>query len=287
MPFEQKYPYTDYEHLNLDWLYDQMKMLIDHYDEIWEWIRNDASNYNNLLGRIIQLEGQARSLQTQINNERAQRENAISNVYSAMDQQYSRITNEYHALYDNILTTMDSMLSSIRVEMYQIRNDLVDQIVIGDNATMSWVRAELDTFIENLPDYENLIIYNPVRGTQTNVQTAINDLYNEFNTYALTAAEYDALELTADEFDEIGLTAYEFDHYGQNHLSPDSPFIMRDPFTGKLTAVKNVVYTLAEYHRLYALTATDYDALDLTADDYDALDLTAYNYDFYGVTPQP
>lgn len=287
MPFEQKYPYTDYEHLNLDWLYDQMKMLIDHYDEIWEWIRNDAANYNNLLGRIIQLEGQARSLQTQINTERDQREYAISNVYSAMDQQYNRITNEYHALYDNILTTMDSMLSAIRVEMYQIRNDLVDQIVTGDNATMSWVRAELATFIENLPDYENLIIYNPVRGTQTNVQTAINDLYNEFNTYALTTAEYDALELTADAFDEIGLTAYEFDHYGQYHLSPDSPFIMRDPFTGKLTAVKNVVYTLAEYHRLYALTATDYDALDLTADDYDALDLTAYNYDFYGVTPQP
>ena len=171
------------------------------------------------------------------------------------------------------------------MEMYNIRNDLINRITAGDAATLSYVQAELQTFLENLPDYEHLIIYNPVRGEQTTVQTAINDLYNEFNTYALTAAEYDALELTADEYDEIGLTAYEYDHYGQNHLLPDSPFIMRDPFTGKMTAVKNVVYTLADLHRLYALTANDYDALDLTADDYDALDLTAYDYDFHGVTP--
>ena len=94
-----------------------------------------------------------------------------------------------------------------------------------------------------------------------------------------------AMHCPADEYDEIGLTAYEYDHYGQNHLLPDSPFIMRDPFTGKMTAVKNVVYTLADLHRLYALTANDYDALDLTADNYDALDLTAYDYDFHGVTP--
>lgn len=282
--FEMKYPYTDYEHLNLDWVYTKMKELLDQYAEIWDWIEHDAANYNALLSRIATLEGISLNLQSQIDIERRQRQIAIDQVNQSIDDQYTRITAEYHALYDSILTTFSSMIANIRVEMYEMRNQLINQIVSGDAATLSYVRAELDTFIENLPDYENLIIYNPVRGEQTNVQTAINDLYNEFNTYALTASEYDALELTADEYDAIGLTAYEFDHYGQNHLLPDSPFIMRDPFTGKMTAVKNVVYTLADLHRLYALTATDYDALDLTADDYDALDLTAYDYDFHGVT---
>ena len=285
MPFEMKYPYTDYEHLNLDWLYSNMKELLSKYDEIWYWIEHDAENYNALLNRIIRLEGETVLLDNKIAVERLQRELAIDQVNQSISDQYTRITNEYHALYDSILTTFESMIVDIRTEMYNIRNDLINRITAGDAATLSYVKAELQTFIENLPDYENLIIYNPVRGEQTNVQTAINDLYNEFNTYALTAAEYDALELTADEYDEIGLTAYEYDHYGQNHLLPDSPFIMRDPFTGKMTAVKNVVYTLADLHRLYALTADNYDALDLTADDYDALDLTAYDYDFHGVTP--
>ena len=283
--FEMKYPYTDYEHLNLDWVYNSMKQLLSEYNEIWEWIRNDAANYQEVLYRIIHLESEAHRLESMIALERLDRENAIDQVYQTINYQYTRITNEYEALYSNILTTVESMIVNIRTEMYNISNDLANQIVAGDTATLSYVRAELDTFIDNLPDYENLIIYNPVRGEQTNVQTAINDLYNEFNVYALTAAEYDALELTADEYDAIGLTAYEFDHYGQNHLLPDSPFIMRDPFTGKMTAVKNVVYTLADLHRLYALTANDYDAVDLTAYDYDALDLTAYDYDFHGVTP--
>lgn len=285
MPFEMKYPYTDLEHLNLDWVYSSMKELLSKYDEIWYWIEHDAENYNNLLNRIIRLEGETILLDNKIALERLQREIAIDQVNQSISDQYTQITNEYHALYDSILTTFESMIVDIRTEMYNIRNDLINRITAGDAATLSYVQAELQTFLENLPDYEHLIIYNPVRGEQTTVQTAINDLYNEFNTYALTAAEYDALELTADEYDEIGLTAYEYDHYGQNHLLPDSPFIMRDPFTGKMTAVKNVVYTLADLHRLYALTADDYDALDLTADDYDALDLTAYDYDFHGVTP--
>lgn len=285
MPFEMKYPYTDLEHLNLDWVYSSMTELLSKYDEIWQWIENDAANYNALLSRIIRLEGETILLDNKITVERLQRELAIDQVNQSISDQYNQITNEYTALYDSILTTFESMIVDIRQEMYNIRNDLINRITAGDAATLSYVKAELQTFLENLPDYENLIIYNPVRGEQTNVQTAINDLYNEFNTYALTAAEYDALELTADEYDEIGLTAYEYDHYGQNHLLPDSPFIMRDPFTGKMTAVKNVVYTLADLHRLYALTANDYDALDLTADDYDALDLTAYDYDFHGVTP--
>lgn len=285
MSFEMKYPYTDLEHLNLDWVYTSMKELLSKYDEIWYWIEHDAENYNNLLNRIIRLESETVLLDNKIALERLQRELAIDQVNQSISDQYTQITNEYHALYDSILTTFESMIVDIRTEMYNIRNDLMNRITAGDAATLSYVQAELQTFLENLPDYEHLIIYNPVRGEQTTVQTAINDLYNEFNTYALTAAEYDALELTADEYDEIGLTAYEYDHYGQNHLLPDSPFIMRDPFTGKMTAVKNVVYTLADLHRLYALTATDYDALDLTADDYDALDLTAYDYDFHGVTP--
>ena len=262
-----------------------MKELLSKYDEIWYWIEHDAENYNALLNRIIRLEGETFLLDNKIAVERLQRELAIDQVNQSISDQYTQITNEYHALYDSILTTFESMIVNIRTEMYNIRNDLINRITAGDAATLSYIQAELQTFLENLPDYEHLIIYNPVRGEQTTVQTAINDLYNEFNTYALTAAEYDALELTADEYDEIGLTAYEYDHYGQNHLLPDSPFIMRDPFTGKLTAVKNVVYTLADLHRLYALTAAGYDALDLTADDYDALDLTAYDYDFHGVTP--
>ena len=285
MGFDYKYPYTDLTDLNLDWVIEKMKYLLEEYQVIMDWINNDAENYNNLLGRVITLEGQTRSLQNQIIAEIEHHNEDILRVYQDMNAQYSRITAETNNKFNAVMTEIQSMITSVYVDINRIRNDLVNQIIAGDEATLSYVRAELQTFVDNLPDYENLIIHNPVTGTMTNVETAINDVYNSFNIYALTADEYDALDLTADEYDSIGLTAYEYDHYGKNHLSVDSAFMMRDPFTGDLVEVKEVVYKLADLHRVRALTATEYDALDLTADDYDALDLTAYDYDYYGVTP--
>lgn len=59
--------------------------------------------------------------------------------------------------------------------------------------------------------------------------------------------------------------------------------MMINPITGVYEDVRNVVTDIVEYfHTDGALTAAEYDALDLTAAVYDAYDLTAYDYDFNG-----
>ena len=203
MGFNYKYPYTDLTDLNLDWVIEKMKYLLEEYQVIMDWINNDAENYNNLLGRVITLEGQTRSLQNQIIAEIERHNEDILRVYQDMNAQYSRITAETNNKFNAVMTEIQSMITSVYVDINRIRNDLVNQIIAGDEATLSYVRAELQTVVDNLPDYENLIIHNPVTGTMTNVETAINDVYNSFNIYALTADEYDALDLTADEYDSI------------------------------------------------------------------------------------
>ena len=55
-----------------------------------------------------------------------------------------------------------------------------------------------------------------------------------------------------------------------------------DPTTGVLSPLQTVIDNLYSTTRDDALTATEYDALDLTASAYDAYDLTAFNYDKYG-----
>lgn len=57
-----------------------------------------------------------------------------------------------------------------------------------------------------------------------------------------------------------------------------------DPTTGILSPLQTVLDNLYGSTREDALTATEYDALDLTATAYDAYDLTAYDYDKYGKT---
>ncbi len=61
--------------------------------------------------------------------------------------------------------------------------------------------------------------------------------------------------------------------------------MMINPITGVYEDVRNVVNDIVSYfHTGDALTAGEYDSLDLTAGAYDAYTITAYDYDFNGKT---
>ena len=61
--------------------------------------------------------------------------------------------------------------------------------------------------------------------------------------------------------------------------------MMINPITGEYEDVRNVVNDIVYYfHTGNALTAGEYDALNLTAGAYDAYAITAYDYDFNGKT---
>ena len=57
-----------------------------------------------------------------------------------------------------------------------------------------------------------------------------------------------------------------------------------DPSTGVLSPLQTVIDNLYGTSRDEALTATEYDALELTASSYDEEEITAFNYDRYGKT---
>lgn len=57
-----------------------------------------------------------------------------------------------------------------------------------------------------------------------------------------------------------------------------------DPTSGELNNLQSTLDNMYGATREEALTATEYDALDLTATAYDAYEITAFNYDRYGKT---
>lgn len=57
-----------------------------------------------------------------------------------------------------------------------------------------------------------------------------------------------------------------------------------DPTTGTMNNLQTVIDNIYNTSREEALSATEYDALQLTATAYDAYQLTAFNYDRYGKT---
>ncbi len=57
-----------------------------------------------------------------------------------------------------------------------------------------------------------------------------------------------------------------------------------DPTTGSLNDLQDTLDNMYGATREQAITATEYDALELTATAYDALEITAFNFDRYGKT---
>lgn len=55
-----------------------------------------------------------------------------------------------------------------------------------------------------------------------------------------------------------------------------------DPTTGLLSPIQTVVNNLFDMNRTNAITATEFDGIELTATQFDATEITAYNFDING-----
>lgn len=70
-------------------------------------------------------------------------------------------------------------------------------------------------------------------------------------------------------------------------IETSATFYMYSPFTGQYEPLENVITELASFHLQDALTASEYDALQMTAQAYDTKQLTAIQYDSSGRTLLP
>lgn len=128
------------------------------------------------------------------------------------------------------------------------------------------IEAEVRALRQEMTDFENQIttdIDNRFIAIRDELQALIATALMQANAYT------DALGARLEqEIQEISL--------GQ--------ISVYDPTTGVMSPLQTVIDNLYGSTREEALTATEYDALDLTATAYDAYDITAFNYDKYGKT---
>lgn len=171
---------------------------------------------------------------------------------------------------------------------------------------LDWVIAktkETETSIKELQEEFSKIIILTEDQINAMIQAAIAanniDLYNrlvalhdqittEYKAYCNN--QINALKVYVDAQDtyyhEIG-TAYSDNNLAIAEAYTDNKVLnytmMVNPITGEYEDVRLVVDDIVNYfHTEDALTAAEYDALELTASAYDAYELTAYDYDFNG-----
>lgn len=288
------FPHSHMYDSDLRELIAMYKKLVDDYNELVtelrdlnEWRQTHNAEYAELVRRLAIVENEINEFEAEIKSEFADLENKLEiKVDKLIDDTHAeleRIKKEFEAEIALAIKNMQAEIESMKIEIRHAKDELENSITANNEFIFRQVEQRLNDFINNLPDYEDLIIYNPVRGIQTNVQIAILDLYDQFRIFGLTAEQYDSLRLTAQQYDSMGITALDYERWGYKLLHyPDPDYYMRDPFTGLIVRTQVVIYELTELHK-DNLTASEYDSIELTAEEYDELGLTAYVYDWYGI----
>lgn len=303
--FDSKYPYTDFHELNLDWLLETYQQIVDHIRVLNDWMAQHKEEYAEAMERLQAVENEIDTFEARVQAEfdrlaeeqaqafaeqTAKLDLAIQQMKDEVNEEIVKLRRDVAEAIADFQTQFNQLKASVEAEITQLRI-LINQEIVRLNETLEvnnqyirqYVEDRIDQFINDFPTMIDLVpVYNPVRGTTTSLQQAINDLYDVARVYGLTAEQYDSLGLTAETYDGYELTAMEYDQYGYIKLGyPDENWYMISPFTGQYTKVKNVVMDLAHFH-MDGLTAEEYDLLELEAEEYDDKQITAFDYDWFG-----
>lgn len=288
--FQTRYPYSDIHTLNLDWVLEEIKAFREELEQIEDYgdritqlevetdkLERDLNSFKNTYESFVNTTRHTEEeLQRQIRNN----DTKISNLKTYVLNLEDRNADE-HKQFDR---RINNLVQNYAIILQDIAN-LKVLISQGDDRTLILAKTYADQLIEefkrDFPKLYELYVYSPVTGQIVTVQEALNEIYETYRFYAITALEFDELGWGAEQLDNKKLTALELDTNSRELLKrfERDENVMRNPWYGDFTYIRDVIYKLLGYH-IPTLNAYQRDIRELTAQEMDDRDYTAYYYDW-------
>ena len=276
-----KYPYTDFHELNLDWILGEIK----RFD-------SQLTALNNEFGEIkvdfIQIENDFKKLSKEVSD---LMDTVQAEIERAIQEYLPEAMQPYIDQLNDALATVEDLKDAVNSWYLQIL-ELRQGYEQGDRNVQAHCIAALNTFkfevlqqvirldqrIDDL-EFELPEIYNLVKGYKTNIAFVIYDVYDAVRYFAYTAIEFTNAGFTAQDLDNLQIEALDWDVNGYNRLYPPKQCL--NPLTGVRADICSILQDLALFASERTWTALIWDnTWDRDCDTIDGLDLTAFEFDY-------
>lgn len=191
MAFYDKFPYTNFQELNLDWILSKVKEIQSSIDTINSW---------------------KETFSAQINSQ-------ISNLIAEVNEEFTQLKADIEKEFTDYRTETDAKFEAQRAvtsKQFASLTDAVNARLTAFDGRIAGIQSKLHDIENNLPTLVH--VTNPFTGTSDNIQNVINALADTQRSDALTASAYDALAKTAAGYDAYKITAANYDFNAKSIL---------------------------------------------------------------------